>query len=221
MRDIQKSIKEIEDMFIQAACMILGIDKDNINGRIRIAWGSNVDAEIMSAPKPAGAKDVCYIQITPEDDAYNRQRHIKYVHLGGDGMTWVDEHTDVHNVLFINYGLNAFDCARRIRNGLHRDDIRRFLRLSFFHLVTDTPAPRRVPELENGSWANRADASAKFNQYVRLTGTIGTIEQIGVAPVTEGDSGGAVGARGERGVLIVQQNGDIRNLDELRRETKP
>ena len=187
MREIQKSIEEIEDLLAQVVCMILRIDKDNINGRVRTVWGSNVDSKSMSAPNQKTTEDICYIQITPEDDAYNRQRHIRYVYLGGEDMASVDEHTDVYSVLFINYGLKAFDCARNIRDGLFKDKVRRFLRLNFFPLITDVPAVRRVPELVNGNWINRVDVSAKFNQYVRLIGTIGTIEKIGVTHVTDND----------------------------------
>jgi len=180
MQEIQKSISEIEDMLAEVLCMIWKIDKDNISGRIRAVWGSNIDEASMSAPNLKTTEDVCYIQVTPEDDAYNRQRHIRYVHTGGRNMISVDEHTDVHTVLFVNYGTNAYDYARRIRDGLFRDDIRRFLRLNHFPLVLNVPAPRRVPELVNGNWVNRVDVSATFNQYVRLVGSVGTIRQVGV-----------------------------------------
>jgi len=233
MQEIQKSVTEMEDMLAEVVCMIWGINKETINGRIRVIWGSNVDTKSMSSPNLKTTEDICYIHVMPEDDAYNRQRHIQFVHLGGENMAAVDEHTDVHNILFVNYGNNAYDCARKIRNGLYRDDIRRFLRINRFPLVTDTPAIRRVPELVNGNWVNRVDVSAKFNQYVRLITEIGTIEQVGVTPVTDGENGngngenggngngtnnpGEIGARGERGVFIVPNSGNIRNLNEVKK----
>lgn len=186
MQEINKSITKIENMFRLIVCDILGVDGANSGGRVRFVWGSNVDSQSMSAPNLKTDQDVCYIQITPEDNAYNRQRDIRYLqNPDSDNMIALDEHTDVHLVTFINYGVNAYDCARLIRNKLHHDHIRRTLRLNNFALVTDVPAPRRVPELVNGNWINRVDVSAVFNQFVRLVGEMATIERIGVGIVTE------------------------------------
>jgi len=180
MRQIQKSITEIEEMFGQIACDILGVT--NNNGRVRGVWGSGVDTPdgSKSVANLGTTKDLCYVQVTPQDDAYNRQRQIRYIDRGGIDLIAVDEHTDVHNVLFVNYGANAYDCARAIRNGLFHDRTRRFLRLNHFALVTDVPAIRRVPELVNASWVNRVDVSAVFNQFVRLVGAMKTIEGVNV-----------------------------------------
>jgi hypothetical protein len=185
MQEIYKSVVEIEEMFRQLVCGILGVDVENSGGRIRFSWGSNVDKMPMSAPNLKTDEDVCFIQLLPEDNAYNRQRDIRYVYTGGENMLAVDEHTDVHSVLFVNYGVNAYESARKIRNGLHQNDVRRFFRLNNFALITDVPAIRRVPELVNSNWVNRVDVYAEFNQFVRLIGSIRTIEQIGVTTVPE------------------------------------
>ena len=237
MKEIQKSIKETEDIFANVVCGILGIEPENINGRIRMSWGSNIDNASMSAPNLKTTEDICYIHVTPEDNAYNRQRNKDFIYEGGENMISFDEHTDVYNVLFVNYGSNAYDNARAIRNGLYSDRIRRFLRFSNMPLVTDTPAIRRVPELVSGNWVNRVDVSATFNQYVRLVEEIKTIEQIGVIPVTDeggngneqgGENGNkkglgddnqeGIGAEGERGVFIVTPNGYKTILDGVRKE---
>ena len=240
IQEIQKSIVEIEEMFRQILCDLFGLDVENSGDRIRFVWGSNIDVASQSAPNLFTEKDICFIQPLPEDNAYNRQRDIRYIHESGDDMTAVDEHTDVHNVLFINYGPNAYEFARKIRNGLHRDNIRRFLRLNKFALVTDVPAIRRVPELVNANWVNRADVSAVFNQFVRITGTMRTIEQVGVRPIIEpgGTSGGSgepefpavtwpdgtpqvdeeSGADLRAGVNLMQENSNITMVATLRKE---
>ena len=183
MREIYKTVTEIEDMFRELVCKILGLDVEKSNSRVRFPWGSNVDAISMSAPNLKTDKDVCHIQLLPENDDYNRQRSIRFVYESGEDMLAVDEHTDVHSVLFINYGANAYECARKIRNGLFQNEIRRFFRQNNFALITDVPAIRRVPELVNANWVNRVDVFAKFNQFVRLVGSMSTIEQIGVTTV--------------------------------------
>jgi len=178
------SITQIEDMFRSIVCRLLGVDADD-GGRVRFVWGSDVDRNSKSAPNLATTQDVCYIQITPQDDNFNRLRTIRYIDMGGVDLTAIDEHTDVHSVLFINYGTNAYDNARRIRNGLYSNDVRRTLRLNNFALVTDAPAIRRVPEIVNANWINRVDVSATFNQFVRLVGVMETIERVGVDIVQE------------------------------------
>ena len=138
-----------------------------------------------SVPKQGGA---CYIQLTPQDDSYNRQRDIQYLQNSKSiDMTAIDEHTDIYEVLFINYGADALTNAQKIRNGLFTDSTRRFFRLRGFALIADVPAIRRVPELTGGSWISRADVSARFNHFVRLIDTMPTFEHFGV--VIEQDSG--------------------------------
>jgi len=221
---------EIEELFRQIVCEIFGVDADNSGDRIRFVWGSNIDVVSQSAPNLQTNKDVCFIQVMPEDNAYNQQRDIRYIDEGNENLTAVDEHTDVHDILFINYGANAYEYARAIRNGLHRDGVRRFLRLNKFALVTDIPAVRRVPELVNANWVNRVDVSATFNQFVRLVTDIGTIEQIGVTTVTEEGGGHKPtwpdgtqdvdehGGNRRVGVSILQENGTITKTATIRKE---
>jgi hypothetical protein len=93
-------------------------------------------------------------------------------------MIRLDEHTNVHNMIFANYGPNAYECARNIRNGLFRDEIRIMLKKNHFALITDIPAPRRVPELFEGEWWNRVDINAHFNEFERLESEQRTVRRI-------------------------------------------
>jgi len=186
MDEINQSIIEIEEMFRVLICKILNIDEGDNGRRIRFVWGSNLDSFGMSAPNLKTDQDICYIEIVPYDDAYNRQRDIRYLqNENSENMIAVDEHTDVYQVKFVNYGVNAYDNARLIRNKIHHDHIRRFLRINNWALITNVPAIRRVPELVSGDWVNRADVVVNFNCFVRLIGEMGTIEKIGVTMVQE------------------------------------
>lgn len=220
MMEMQKPIHDIEEMFRIIVCNIFGIDSTNSGDRIRFAWGSNIDQASQSAPNLYTTKDICIIQITPIDDNYNRQRDLRFIlEDGEEDMTAIDEHTDVHNVLFINYGNNAYDCARKLRNGLYTDSTRRFLRLNKFAMITSVPAIRRVPELVNANWINRVDVLATFNQFVRLTSKIGTIDQIGITTIPGTWPDGSEDNAGQRiGVNIMQENGNIIKLKKIREE---
>ena len=191
MADIIKSVSEIEDIFREVACLIFDIDSEQNHKRIRFPWGSQIDAtgKPTSAPDWGREEDVCFIYALPTDDMYNRQRNRRYIHRGGRNLVLVDEHTDVHEMLFVNYGPNAYDFARKIRNGLFLDDVRRLLRQNNFALVTDIPAPRRIPELVNAEWWNRVDVSARFNEHVRVEGSVSTIAQIPILTSFQNRSG--------------------------------
>jgi len=180
MADITMTVKEIEDMFREVLCLIFELDPEANHKRIRFPWGSNVDTfkTLGSAPDWNRDEDVCFIYALPLDDMYNRQRNRRFEHREGRDIVAIDEHTDVHNLLFVNYGPNAYDCARMIRNKIFQSDVRRLLRQNRFHLVTDIPAPRRVPELVNSEWWNRVDVNITFNQFVRLESEATTIERV-------------------------------------------
>ena len=180
MAEITMSSTEIEDMFREVVCLILGLDPESNHKRIRFPWGSEIDTlkGISSTPDWKRDENVCFIYSRPNDDAYNRQRDTRYVHREGRNLVAIDEHTDVHDILFVNYGPDAYDCARKIRNGLFLDEIRRLLKRNNFHLLVNVPAPRRVPELVNAEWWNRVDVNAMFNQFVRLESNMTTIERV-------------------------------------------
>lgn len=189
MAEIIHTVEQIEDMFREIVLTILNMNVDSNHGRVRFPWGSDLSAGVDSAPGSNRKVDVCYIYELPCDDAYNRQRDIRYVDLGGCDLTARDEHTDVHSILFVNYGPNAYDCARNIRDGLFRDDIRRILKQNHFAMVTDVPSIRRAPELKNGEWWNRVDFNAIFNEFIRRESVMPIIEEIKVNIVESGRLG--------------------------------
>jgi len=191
MAEIVKTITEIEDLFREVVCMIFGITPDENHKRIRFPWGSALDTlwGPTSVPDWQRNEDVCFIYALPMDDTYNRQRDRRNVDRGGRDLVAIDEHTDVHNMLFVNYGPNAYGYARKIRDGLFLDDVRRLLRRNHFYLVPNIPAPRRAPELVNGEWWNRVDVNVPFNQFVRLESVMTTIEKVDVRIAAAGDGG--------------------------------
>lgn len=180
MAEIIKTIEEIEDLFRVVVLTILGLDIDTNHKRVRFPWGSNLKAGIGSAPSWNRTEDVCVIYALPQDDVYNRTRNRKYEDRGGRDLITVDEHTDIHHMMFANYGPHAYECARDIRDGLFRDDIRRILKKSNFYMVPDVSAIKKVPDIYEGQWWNRVDFSAEFNEYVRRENTMMTIEEISI-----------------------------------------
>lgn len=183
MAEIIKTIEEIEDIFRVLVLNILKLDPSKSHKRIRFPWGSDLKYSGNTAPYWNRDDDVCTITLLPQDDSYNRNRDRKYIDKGGRDLIQVEEHTDVHHVLFANYGPNAYECARDIRDGLFREDVRRYLKQNNFSLVTDVPSILRIPELVNGEWWNRVDCSAVFNEYVRRETPINAIEEINIKAI--------------------------------------
>jgi hypothetical protein len=183
MAEIIKSIEQIEDIFRLVVLKIFKLDpeaKEN-QQRVRFPWGSNLGKEDNDlAPLLKRIKDVCVISIIPREDLYNRQRHRRYEDRGERDLILIEEHTDVHEVTFCNYGEHAYEFARKIRDGLFDLETRRYLKNNNFALVTDVPAMRRVPEYFNNQWWNRCDITVVFNEFVRLESTVKTIESINV-----------------------------------------
>ena len=174
-----KTIRELENIFREMLCLIFRIDTDD-PGRIQFGWSRKDE----SVPKVYDG-NVCYIMLTPIDDNYNRLRDIRYVDEGGRDMVTYDEHTDVYEVQFVNYGTEAVESAKTIRAGLHSDRVRRFLRIHKIALITDVPAVVRLPEINGGGWTNRADLRARFNVFVRLVDEMKTYERVRAEVITE------------------------------------
>ena len=179
MSKIIKTIEEIENIFREVVMIILKLDSNKNHTRVRFPWGSNLSSDTNSTVASwKRGEDVCFIYVLPQDDLYNRQKNLRYVDRGGKDLVEIEEYTDVHHVNFVNYGANAYECARAIRDGLFSHEIRRFLKKNDFALIADIPAIRRIPELIQGEWHNRADISASFNEFVRRESEMPVIEEI-------------------------------------------
>ena len=181
MAEIIKTSKDMESIFASVVMTILKLDPNTSHKRVRFPWGSNISS-VMNSSAPAWKKneDVCFIYALPQDDSYNRQRNRRYVDRGGRDLVEIEEYTDVHYLNFVNYGPKAYECARDIRDGLFRHEIRRLLRENNFFLISDVPAIVRVPELVQGEWWNRVDVSARFNEFVRREYEMPVIEEISI-----------------------------------------
>lgn len=171
---------EIEDLMRAVVCLLLEIP-DNDNKAIRFPYGSS--AQTGSAPGIARDMDVCFVYIVPADDGYGQQRHVSFEpDPDGDMLTRVDEHTDIYDVRFVLYGPNSFERARRLKDGLTREDTRKLLKESGFFVRSGIPPLSHVQEIREGDWWTRYDVSPRFYSFVRIEtpGFIGPIESASI-----------------------------------------
>ena len=189
--EIVKTVEEIEDIFRIAVFQIWNQNPDTAQNqkRIRFPYGSDLK-NTDSAPTWKRQEDVCFIYELPQDGSYNGFSDISYtLDKSKRDFIEVDEHTDIHALLFVNYGPNAYECTRDIRDGFKRERIREYLKKHHFFVVPPIPAIRRVPELVNGQWWNRVDVTVVFNEYVRREEPIKSIESVTVTAMTVTNNG--------------------------------
>ncbi len=183
-----KTVEEIEDIFRVAVFMIWNSNPEEKQNqkRIRFPWGSDIkNKQSDTTPTWKREEDVCFIYELPQDGSYNGLSDVTYeLDEQKRDFIEVDEHTDIHTVLFANYGPNAYECARDIRDGFKRERIREYLKRHHFFVVPPIAAIKRVPELINGQWWNRVDVTVIFNEYVRREEAIKSIESVTVTAMT-------------------------------------
>lgn len=183
-----KTVEEIEDMLRVAVFMIWNSNPEEKQNqkRIRFPWGSDIkNKQSDTTPTWKREEDVCFIYELPQDGSYNGLSDVTYeLDESKRDFIEVDEHTDIHTVLFANYGPNAYEYARDIRDGFKRERIREYLKRHHFFVVPPIAAIKRVPELINGQWWNRVDVTVIFNEYVRREEAIKSIESVTVTAMT-------------------------------------
>ena len=183
-----KTVEEIEDMLRVAVFMIWNSNPEEKQNqkRIRFPWGSDIkNKQSDTTPTWKREEDVCFIYELPQDGSYNGLSDVTYeLDESKRDLIEVDEHTDIHTVLFANYGPNAYEYARDIRDGFKRERIREYLKRHHFFVVPPIAAIKRVPELINGQWWNRVDVTVIFNEYVRREEAIKSIESVTVTAMT-------------------------------------
>ncbi len=188
-----KTVEEIEDIFRVAVFMIWNSNPEEKQNqkRIRFPWGSDIkNKQSDTTPTWKREEDVCFIYELPQDGSYNGLSDVTYeLDEQKRDFIEVDEHTDIHTVLFANYGPNAYERARDIRDGFKRERIREYLKKYHFFVVPPIPVIKRVPELVNGQWWNRVDVTVTFNEYVRREEPIKSIESVTVTAIAVMNNG--------------------------------
>lgn len=165
MSDTVLTLSQIEDALYEAVVACLGLDPDSASaqGRVRRAW-----PETGTLPGFARADDLCFVRVGPCDDVYAGLCELQSAYdAQADALLASRERCEAHGVLLVFYGPHCLDDARRVRDGLARDEIRRILRLRGLYPFGVRGAPRRLPELFGGQWWDRCDFPFSLYERVR------------------------------------------------------
>ncbi|WP_061342970.1 phage neck terminator protein [Clostridium botulinum] len=164
MSDIVLKLKEIEDFFQETTCEMLGIDlrKKENQQKVRIAWPTG------GAPGWKIQDDICFLRITPVDDAMTRELNVCYDPVKNDEPYAKKKvgYTRVHKINWTLYGPASYDNADIIRHLIFDSEYMSKFKKKNLFLITDVPMPTRLPEYYNGQWWERTDFSATFNEGV-------------------------------------------------------
>lgn len=179
MAEHKLTLRQVEDIFLEAAREILEIPEDN--STVRLAYGA--DSKTGSAPNHNVTGNVCYVIISPVNDGYENQHHIGYDSAeGSDLLTEVDEYTEEYSVLFSCYGADSYEMARKIRDGLYGEKCKSLLRGYKIYFVVGSPRLISASEMINTRWVDRCDLTAEFYSSVRVerADAVGRIDKVAV-----------------------------------------
>lgn len=173
MNDTIHTLKELEDLFFEWTCYMMGLDstKEENQSKVRIAW------PISGAPTWSIDEDVCFIRVTPIDDNYARTLDRVTLEIpNSENMKKETGYTRVIKIDWCFYGPNSFDIADKVRFKIFDHDLNEKYRKEHLGLVTDVSMPQRVPELYNNQWWDRTDFTARFNELVVRRSEIPTFD---------------------------------------------
>jgi hypothetical protein len=143
--------------------LCLGLDPysadQEVLKQVRDVWPAD------GAPAWKRDEDVVFLRLVEEDDAVNRPLDTVY-RQEGDGLVKTSSRIRVWRLDIVAYGPNSYDRLALIRKRLLDQDVAAFLKAAGMHIVPDMPAPRRVPEIFNANWWERADMAVRFNERV-------------------------------------------------------
>lgn len=149
MAESSLTLRQAEDLFLEATREILGIPDDN--STVRLAYGAG--STTGSAPMHDVKNSVCYLTVNPTNDGYGNLHHIHYDSAeDSDLLTEVDEYTEEYSVIFSCYGIDSYDKARKIRDGLYGENSKKLLRNHKIYLVVGSPQLIPAREIIDTRW---------------------------------------------------------------------
>ena len=97
-------------------------------------------------------------------------------------MIEVDEYTEVYSVIFSFYGGDAYDKARKLRDGIFGVAVKEFLQGKHIYPKTAIPPIIQTHEVLNTMWIKRCDITVMFYAFVRIERetSIFNIEQVNI-----------------------------------------
>jgi hypothetical protein len=140
---------------------------------VRIGW------QLTGAPGFKITDNKVFITATPVDHQINRQHDI-IVENSSPGVNLSTGFTRVMALNVIAYGENAMTNIQAIKLGMFHQSVRMTLALEDIYYIPDSAEPRRVPELFQIQWWERADMELRFNELLTDDQAVNEIDSVDV-----------------------------------------
>ena len=145
---------------------------------VRISWPTG------GAPGFNITDDVCFLRCSEVDNNYSQEKTFQYFGTE-DELTQTVAYTRVMEVHWIIYGPNSYDNAQNIRERIQYQLFHDVLAVNRVFHVPGTSAPKRIPELFQGEWWERADLTMNFYEEIIRSTAIQPIESVDIVVVRE------------------------------------
>ena len=175
MADLNLTMSQMNSIFHRVTSLIFGYDIDNTDTAIATAQRALAGKAIRMTWQTAGSppwhrdEDVAFIQVMPDEDAYNKQKDIIYTAKNSTTLNETFAMTNVIAVHWAIYGPNSYDRAMKIFTGLSRTKISSELSKYSIYQILTTSAPQRMPELYGAEWWERTNITVRFNTTISIT----------------------------------------------------
>jgi hypothetical protein len=159
---------------LNTATDIVTVASPSVSSQVRVGW------QQQGQPGPSIYSDTVTVYCNPVKKEYSNMRDI--TRSGNeDTVTHTDVFTRCWRTSWVFYGPDALDNARAVRSALMTQQFTvDFLSALNLYIKADVEEPDSFPENFQGSWWERADLSADFNEQITETWTIGTVGSVEV-----------------------------------------
>ena len=131
-------------------------------------------------PECSTAEDIVFIRLLEQDSDYSRPLNISYESTD-DTVLKHASRTRVWQLQLAIYGPAAHQNITRIKDGVFRQDIKRYLAESSVFLVPDLPLCQRITDQPAAAGFNRWDVALTFNELHMLpVEDLGSIQSVAI-----------------------------------------
>lgn len=172
MSNHSNTLPDVKNAFWSMAKLILkDIITDNPDKWIRKMYPKG------GAPDFTISDNVVFLNATPRDDDYSKQRDSVYKTEQGTVMR-NSMRTRVWDIKAQAYGPRAYDVVTAMKDGVFLPEVQMLLAKKGFYLVPNMPVPIQANEIFAGQWWERWDITLTFNEEYLSKQDVGAIEHV-------------------------------------------
>lgn len=123
--------------------------------------------------------NIVFLNLTPRDDDYAKQRDSEYIGQDNTIMRHAMR-TRVWDLEVNAYGPRSYDMVTAMKDGVFSQSIKMFLAKKDIYLVPLMQTERQANEIFAGQWWERWDITLTFNERYVAVDDVGRIEEVSI-----------------------------------------